>query len=105
MARYDIYRNSGSHRDTTPYLIDIQSDHLHGLLTRIVIPLRLTSTFPKAALPTDLTPVLQIEGRECFLDTPKLAAIPSKELKELIGSAAIHKEAIRDALDRLYGAY
>lgn len=105
MARYDIYRSSGLHQETTPYLVDVQSDHLHGLATRIVIPLRLTCTFPKAVLPTDLTPILQIEGRECFLDTPKLAAIPTQELKELIGSAAIHRDAIRDALDRLYGAY
>ncbi|MDN5873723.1 MAG: CcdB family protein [Sinobacteraceae bacterium] len=105
MARYDVYRNTGTHRENTPYLIDVQSDHLSGLATRIVIPLRLTSTFPKAVLPTDLTPILQIEERECFLDTPKLAAIPNKELKKSIGSAAIHKDAIRDALDRLYGAY
>ncbi|SHG92674.1 CcdB protein [Pollutimonas bauzanensis] len=60
----------------------MQSDHLRGLATQVAIPLRLISTFPKVALPGDLAPVLQVEGRACFLDTAKLAAVPIKELKK-----------------------
>lgn len=105
MPRYDIYKNSGTHRESAPYLVDVQSNHLRGLVTRIVIPLRLTSAFPKIVLPADLTPVLWVEGRECFLDTPALASIPNRELQDPIGSAATHTDAIRDALDRLYGGY
>ncbi len=105
MARYDIYRNLGAFRDTVPYLVDVQSDHLHGLVTRIVIPLRLVSTFPKVKLPGDLAPALQIEGQACFLDTAQLAAVPVKELKKPVSSAAGYEDEIRGALDRLFGAY
>lgn len=105
MARYDIYRSTGRHIDTTPYVIDVQSDHLSGLVTRVVIPLRLVKTFPSVVLPHDLTPIMLVDGNECFLDTPKLAAIPAKELKNPVCSAIQHQDAIRDALDRLYGGF
>ncbi len=105
MARYDVYRNLGHHANTTPYVVDVQSDHLSGLITRVVIPLRLVSTFPTALLPEDLTPTMLIDGYECFLETPKLAAVPLKELKKPVCSAMQYQNAIRDALDRLYGRF
>ena len=40
MARFDVYANTGGHADTTPYLLDVQSDLLDGLDSRVVIPLR-----------------------------------------------------------------
>ncbi|WP_396267386.1 CcdB family protein [Ideonella sp.] len=39
MARFDVYANPGSHAKTTPFLVDVQSDLLDGLDTRMVIPL------------------------------------------------------------------
>ena len=54
MARFDIYANRGSHAKTTPYLLDVQSDLLDGLDSRMVIPMRglksppLWISFPKA---------------------------------------------------------
>jgi len=39
MARFDVYANPGSKSDTTPYLLDVQSDLLDDLETRMVIPL------------------------------------------------------------------
>ena len=40
MARFDVYANPGGHAETTPYLLDVQSDLLDGLDSRMVIPLR-----------------------------------------------------------------
>ncbi|MBZ0093400.1 MAG: CcdB family protein [Sulfuricellaceae bacterium] len=34
MARFDIFRNSGPHADDVPYLLDVQSDLLHGYAGR-----------------------------------------------------------------------
>ncbi|WP_318012467.1 MULTISPECIES: CcdB family protein [unclassified Mesorhizobium] len=51
MARYDLYRNAGG----SGYLVDVQSDLLERLNTRVVIPL----------MPPDTAPV---PGRRLCLD-------------------------------------
>ena len=61
MARFDVYENPGSHAATTPYLLDVQSDLLDGLDSRMVVPLRSLAHFPKVKLPTRLTPVLTVD--------------------------------------------
>lgn len=76
MARLDVYRNSGPHADDVPYLLDVRSDLLHEMNTRVVVPLRRRDRFPVGQLPDRLTPVFEIEGIACFLETPKLAAAP-----------------------------
>ena len=45
MARFEVFRNSGLYADDVPYLRDVQSDLLHGLDTRVVIPLRRRDRF------------------------------------------------------------
>lgn len=105
MARFDVYRNAGKHKASVPFLLDIQSDHLHSLQTRIVVPLRLTTQLPNAEFPKDLNPVFLIAGVECFLDAPQLAAIPQHQLREKVGSLAGMQASITNSLDRLFGAY
>ncbi len=39
MARFDVYANPGPHAHTTPYLLDVQTDLLNGLDSRVVVPL------------------------------------------------------------------
>jgi toxin CcdB len=69
MARFDVYRNDSHGKAGSLYLLDIQSNHLEGLGTRIVIPLRRCASFPVTGLPKDLSPVFIIEDTECLLDT------------------------------------
>ena len=52
MARFEVYPNPGSHANTTPYLLDVQSELLDGLDSRMVIPLRSLDHFAKVKLPT-----------------------------------------------------
>ena len=103
LARFEIYRNAGAHQASTPYLIDVQSNVLDLLNTRVVIPLRRLDHFAQVALPKDLIPVFVIEGVECMLETPKVAAIPKSELKERVGT--LEAQEVVAALDRLFGAY
>ena len=67
--------------EATPYLLDVQSDLLQGLETRIVVPLRRRDRFPVVTLPSNLMPTFEIEGVECLMETPKLAAVPLRLLK------------------------
>jgi toxin CcdB len=105
MARFDVYRNSGPFASTTPYLLDIQSQLLDGLDTRVVIPLRRLDKFPAVNLAKDLTPIFDIEGVTCILETPKLAAVPTRLLKSLVTSLSGQHSEISNALDRLFHGY
>ena len=105
MARFDVYANTGSHAETTPYLLDVQSDLLDGLDTRVVIPLRSLKHFPKIGLPARLTPVLTVEGDDCLLETPKMGAVPVRVLKSPVTSLAYAQAQITAALDFLFQGY
>jgi toxin CcdB len=105
MARFDVYRNSGPLATSTPYLLDVQCALLDGLDTRIVIPLRRFDKFPAVNLAKDLTPVFEIEGTPCILETPKLAAVPTRFLKTYVISLSDQQNLISNALDRLFHGY
>ena len=105
MARFDVYANTGGHADTTPYLLDVQSDLLDGLDSRVVIPLRSLAHFPKIRLPARLTPVLTVEGTDCLLETPKMGAVPLRVLRSPVTSLARAQEQITAALDFLFQGY
>jgi toxin CcdB len=105
MARFDVYANPGSHATTTPYLLDVQSDLLDGLDTRVVIPLRSLKAFPKVKLSNRLTPTFTIHGEELLLETPKMGAIPQRVLREPVTSLAGERDQITAALDFLFQGY
>jgi toxin CcdB len=50
-------------------------------------------------LPPDLILVFVIEGIECMLDTPTLAAIPHSALSKPVSSLAHRQDDIMSALD------
>ena len=105
MARFDVYPNPGAHANTTPYLLDVQSDLLDGLDSRMVIPLRSLEHFPKVKLPTRLTPVLQVNGKEYLMETPKMGAVPQRILKASLACLADKQDEIMGALDFLFQGY
>jgi toxin CcdB len=88
-----------------PYLLDVQSDLLHGLETRVVIPMRRRDRFPAATIPDNLTPTFKVEGIECILETPKLAAVPRRLLKKPVASLAASQFQITAALDFLFQGF
>lgn len=105
MARFDVYANQGPHADSTPWLLDVQSDLLDALDSRVVIPLRSLQHFPAVRLPTRLTPVLRIEGQDFLLETPKMAAVPRRVLKAAVHSLAHEQAQICAAVDFLFQGY
>jgi toxin CcdB len=105
MAQFDVFRNNGDHAEITPYFLDIQSDLLQGLETRVVVPLRRCDHFPLVSLPSNLIPTFEIEDIEYLLETPKLAAIPLRLLKTPVTSLASSQFKITAALDFLFHGY
>jgi toxin CcdB len=105
MARFDVYANPGSHAATTPYLLDVQSDLLNSLDTKMVIPLRSLKHFPKVKLPTQLTPIFTIKDEAYLLETPKMGAVPQRVLKSPVTSLAQAQDQITAAMDFLFHGY
>ena len=96
MARFDIFENEGG----AGYLLDVQTDLLSGLNTRVVVPL-----LPKPSAPSPaqrLNPVFSIEGQELVMATQYMAAVPEGELRSRVGSLAEQQNEISAALDRRF---
>lgn len=104
MARYDVYANpDASERKHTPYLLDVQNDHIDALSTRVVVPLRTEAAFgPRAR---NLNPNFTVAASGVVLDSAALGAIPLSELRKPIASLRAEQPAIQEALDTLFGAY
>jgi toxin CcdB len=105
MARFDVYRNPAATAEATPYLLDIQSDWLDGLDTRVVVPLRRLDRFATVKLPDRLTPTFVIESMHCMLETPKLASVPVRLLRDKVINLSDHREVVTQALDFLLQGY
>jgi toxin CcdB len=104
MARFDVYRHpDAALRKSTPYLIDLQNNHISGLSTRVVAPMRLAKLFGPPM--RDLNPSFEIDGTKVILDAAALAAIPVAELRTPVANLQTQGEHIMDALDLLFGAY
>ncbi len=101
MAQFDVFCNGGAGVQTTPFIVDVQSDLLSDLETRMVIPLRRRDAFSASMLPTRLTPTVEIQGIECLLETPKMAAVPERILKHPVGTLKEVRNAVTGAIDFL----
>lgn len=105
MARVDVYATPGRHADSTPYLLDVQSDLLDGLDSRVVIPLRRRERFPAVPLADRLTPTLFIAGAEFILETPKMGAVPRRALGAPLLSLAAEQERVTAAMDFVFRGF
>jgi toxin CcdB len=101
MPQFTVYRKkSPKSKGEIPYLLDIQSDLLGDLRTRVVIPLyqgRSTRIKPM----TRLTPEVEIEGRKFILMTPQLAGVSIKDLGEPVANLKQCRTEILAAIDLL----
>lgn len=96
MKQFDVYRNPGPHAKHVPYLLDVQSDLLVDVLTRIVVPLARATLHPKVAR---LYPEFEVEGVHVVMLTTDLAGVGKSEIGARVASLADRRDEIRDALD------
>ncbi|MEY3125344.1 MAG: hypothetical protein RLZZ573_1864 [Pseudomonadota bacterium] len=104
MARFDVYPNPDvQERDLIPFFLDVQSDHVQGLETRVVVPMWKSSLLVARA--NDLNPEFEVGGQRMVMDTPALAAVPISALRKPIHNLSSQQLPIQNALDILFGAY
>jgi len=100
MAQFDVFRNDNqATREETPYLLDVQSDLLDPLATRVVVPLVKASAIPTPI--RYLNPVFELEGETVVMSTAELAGIPRRSLGARVGSFSGRRDDIIRALDVL----
>ena len=88
-------------RAHTPYFLDVQNDHIDGLDTRVVSPLRTEAAFgPRARR---LNPLLAVVDAPLVPDTAALGAVPSFELRQPLLRLGDGRDAVRDVPDTLLG--
>ncbi len=97
MAQFDIHRNTRLGAEDFPYLLDIQSDFLDRLGTRLVVPL-----MPLARYGTPierLNPLFEIEGETHVGVFTEMAGIVRPRFGEVVASAAERRHEIVAAVD------
>lgn len=103
MPQFAVHRNrNGATRVRYPLLLDVQTDLLEGLGTRVVIPLAPASAATKRATLQNLTPLCTVEGKDYLIVTPQLAGIAAKELGPAIADLSGDRQTILAALDLLF---
>lgn len=99
--QFSVYRNSGAgSRGSIPYLLDVQSDLLNDISTRVVVPLVLRKSLKGSPI-TRLMPEFTIEGKTVVMFTPHIAGISLRELGESVTTLNSQRTKIVAALDIL----
>ena len=101
MAQFIVHRNTNpAAQGTVPYLLNVQSDLIEDLGTRVVVPLYPASAMKGEILRT-LTPVFEVDGAPYVMMTPQLAGIPRKSLGAAVADLSSKRDEIIAALDLL----
>lgn len=101
MPQFAVYKNTNSAtKAAVPFLLDVQSDLLAELGTRVVVPLYTASAMKGKILKT-LTPTFEIEGRQYVMVTPQMAGIAKKQLGTQVAELSAQRNEIIAALDLL----
>lgn len=95
MPKYDVFPNPSG----DGYLLDIQSDLLNELNSRLVVPLLPASSAPKPA--RRLNPVFDIADQQVVMVTQFMGAVPTGILKTQVGRLDEESEKIVSAIDML----
>ncbi len=104
MAQFDVYANPmADQRARIPYWLDLQSDHIAQLQTRVIIPLRTpTTTGPRIE---GLQPMVTVGKQSLCADVPSLASFPARLLKNPVARIEAQRHELVTALDYLISGF
>lgn len=101
MTQFAVYRNPNPESSAAyPLLLDVQTDLLAELATRVVVPL-CRPALMKGQLLSTLTPTFEIENDRYVMLTPQLAGIPVKQLGAHVADLVPYRQEILATLDLL----
>jgi toxin CcdB len=101
MPQFTVYKNKNRQtKSVFPLLLDVQTDLLEDLHSRVVVPLTKTPAALQKPL-NRLTPIIKVDGVPHLLVTYQLAAIGQSALGSPVADASPHRDTIIAALDLL----
>ena len=101
MSQFAVHRNKNPRTKVEiPFLLDVQSELLDDLATRVVIPLTKARALSKTPMSV-LMPLVDLDGTSYLLLTPQLAGISKSDLGLEVANIANQKIVIVGALDML----
>ncbi|WP_117193949.1 CcdB family protein [Rhizobium terrae] len=99
MARFEVFRM----KDEPFLLLDLQSDLLDTLPTRVVVPL-----FPASEMSWSidrLNPRFEIDGHVYVMATQRMAAVKANEFGPFVTDLKAHSDTITKATDFLFQGF
>lgn len=97
--QFDVFENpSPRMRDVYPYVVDVQSELLSALATRMVVPLSVTN-LAAHDLPRRLCPIIVVNDQSLMLAPFVAAPLDKRLLKKKIGSIQERSYEIIAAMD------
>lgn len=104
MAQFDVFENPNEETNQAiPYLLDVQSDLLDALSTRVVVTLLAASIVGKAI--KHLNPEFLIRDTAVFMSTAELAGVPVRSMGKKVSSLKDQRHEIIAALDFLFTGF
>ena len=99
MAQFDVYRVAGA--PMYPLVLEVQTDMLAALATRVVVPLTPRARFRPPPI-TRLNPIVTVRGDEYVALFQEMAAVPRSQLRKPIASVGSRRGDVIAALDLLF---
>lgn len=101
MSQFILYKNLDKNTSNAyPYFVDVQSELLSTLNTRLVIPLTPLHLLENKA-PSHLCPKVHIKQGDFVVLTPQMTSIPTKILVEPVTDLSTFRDEIIAAIDFL----
>ena len=100
MAQFDVHRNTGSHKDSIPFVVIVQSAQFDNYRRRVVVPLVRSSALGKISH-RSFNPTFKIRGTSVVLHPLEIVSIPVDKLGALVGSLKHESQIVMAAFDEL----
>ena len=100
MADFRIYQNRSATSDNYPFLVDVQSELLSALETRLVIPLLKSKEIGTKSI-KNLNPKVTVGGTEYLCMTQQMAAVPKSILGNMVEMTEFSRSEILSSIDFL----
>jgi toxin CcdB len=101
MSQFTLYKNNDKSTATAyPFFVDVQSELLNTLNTRLVIPLTPFELLENKA-PSHLCPTIHVDEGEFVILTHQMASVPSKLLSDPVDDINTLRGEIIAAIDFL----
>jgi toxin CcdB len=100
MSQYCIHKNISSGKKNYPFLLDVQSNLLSNLNTRLVIPLSPVGSFNNQLI-KNVNISIRIQNKDYILLTQQMAAIPEHMLGDEVVCCEEQRHDILGCIDFL----